>query len=544
MKICSNIVDIENREIYPACVEIVKDKIVKIKKNSEKYDTYLLAGFIDSHIHIESSMLIPSEFAKIASTFGTVATVSDPHEIANVLGVEGVDFMIQNAKKTPFKIFFGVPSCVPATSFETSGASLGVEEVRELLQRDEIKYLSEMMNFPGVIFEDKEVISKLKIAQELNKKIDGHAPNLRGEDLSRYIKHKIETDHESFSYEEAKEKLEKGMKILIREGSGAKNFDALIPLIDEYSDFLMFCSDDKHPNDLVKGSINRVVKEAIKRGYNLFDVLKVACINPIKHYKLDVGRLREADKADFIEVDNLKEFNVLKTYIDGILVAKNSKPLIKSQKVKEINNFHTFYKEPKEFEIVPKGDYINVINAIDRELITKKSLERAKIVDKKAVSDTKRDILKIALINRYKNQKPQVAFIKNFNLKKGAIASSIAHDSHNIIAVGCSDKEISKAVNLIIKNRGGISVVEGEDSFILPLNIAGIMSSLDGYFVAKEYEKLDKIVKNNLKSTLTSPFMTLSFMALLVIPEIKLSDKGLFDGNRFDFIELFVKKKF
>jgi len=526
----ANLVNIEQKEIYPVEIEIENGKISKIKKIDEQLDTYILAGFVDAHIHIESSMLIPSEFAKLAVKHGTVATISDPHEIANVLGMKGVEFMVENGKKSGFKFHFGASPCVPATPFETSGAILTPENIKTLLERDDIYYLSEVMNFPGVINDDPDMLEKIEYAKQLNKPIDGHCPALTGDELTKYIGAGIQTDHECFMFNEAKEKLEKNMKVQIREGSAAKNYEELHNLIDEYYENLMFCSDDRHPNDLVKEHINSLVKRAIKDNHNLFKVLQIACINPIKHYNLDVGLLRVGDNADFIEVDNLEDFNIIKTFINGKIVYDGEVHL-ENVKIESINNFKALPKKEDEFKFLETTTY-HIIDAIDHELITK---EEIKNLDK--VPNIEDDILIISVVNRYENTPPAVALIKGFGLKEGAIASSVAHDSHNIISVGCDFKSVTKAINKVIENKGGISVVTDNEIKSLKLEVAGLMSSEDGTLVANKYEEIDNFVKNNLKSKLDAPFMTLSFMALLVIPEIKLSDKGLFDGRTFQFIK-------
>lgn len=535
MEIKANFVDIERHEIYPAKVVIDNQKIISITKIDEHCSTYILPGFIDAHIHIESSMLPPSEFARLAVRHGTVATVSDPHEIANVLGMEGVEFMLDNAEEVNFKFYFGASPCVPATPFETSGALLGVEEVKTLLQKPQIKYLSEVMNFPGVINGDEDMLLKIKAALELGKPVDGHAPGLCGDDLKHYINAGITTDHEAFTYEEGLEKIQHGMKIVIREGSAAKNFNALAPLIDEHYAMLMFCSDDRHPNDLYRDHINGLVKRALAKGHDLFKVLQIACINPITHYDLDVGMLREGDSADFIEVDNLDDLTILKTVINGEVVAQNGEMKISPVQVSKINNFHTAPKDVGDFAM-SECETVEVIEAIDHELITHEKVVTLRNVSLQTVGDPEHDILKIAVVNRYEDVSPAVAYINGFGLKQGAIASSVAHDSHNIVAVGCNDEMIAKAVNLLIQKQGGICAVSEIESWVLPLEIAGIMSAEDGFYVAREYEKIDRIVKECLGSPLSAPFMTLSFMALLVIPELKLSDKGLFDGRTFHFI--------
>ncbi len=535
--ISGNIVDVLNNEIYAGTIEVKDGKIHQIIRIEEKFDNYILPGFVDAHIHIESSMLVPSEFARTAVLHGMVAVVADPHEIANVLGVAGVDFMINNGNQVPFKFYFGAPACVPATSFETSGANIGSAEIKELLKRDEIKYLGEVMDFPGVISGEKEIIAKIDAAKFYNKPIDGHAPGLFGENIEKYVNAGITTDHECYTKEEAVEKIKLGMKILIREGSAAKDFDALSSLIEEYPDYCMFSSDDRHPNDLVEGHINLLVKKSLALGYDTMKVLKCACLNPINHYKLDVGLLQKGDKADFIEIDNFEDLNVLKTVIDGLLVARENWSLIPKIKTEIINNFNTLSKKVEDFKVSYTGKNINVIEAIDGLLVTKRLSVEPKVENNIIVSDVERDILKIVVINRYKNAPPAVGFIKSFGFKKGAIASSVAHDSHNIIAVGVSDEEITKAINLIIKNKGGLSVIHDGVEMILPLPVAGLMTDKDVFEVAQEYENIEAETKK-MGSTLTDPFMTLSFMGLLVIPDLKLSDRGLFDVNEFKFIKL------
>lgn len=544
--VSGNIVDVLKATIYSGTLKISNGKIVKIIKENKKYSNYIIPGFIDSHIHIESSMLTPSEFARIAVTHGTVATVSDPHEIANVLGIKGVKYMTKDGKKSPLKFYFGAPPCVPATNFETNGANLGTKELEVLLKTKEIKYLSEMMNFPGVINKDPIVMEKIRLAQKYQKPIDGHAPGLSGKDLKKYVCAGISSDHESITKEEALEKLKLRMKILIREGSAVKNFDELIPIVKKHFENCMFCSDDKHPDDLLKGHINHLVIRAIKYGISPMKVLRVACVNPVLHYKLDVGLLQKGDWADFLVINDLKNLKISKTIINGEIVAENGKTLISRTPSKIINKFKTDKKNIKDFVLSyrPKtparwpdmqqgllgggGTRINIIEAIDGQLITNKLTLKPKVKNGYIVSDVKRDILKIAVVNRYEDKLPAIGFIKNFGLKKGAIASSVVHDSHNIIAVGTTDKNICKAVNLIIENKGGIAVVSEDLEEILPLSIAGIISNKDYLSVAKKYTQLDKIVKS-FDCQLHAPFMTLSFMALLVIPKLKLSDQGLFD---------------
>ncbi|MHC9088489.1 adenine deaminase [Tenacibaculum sp. IMCC1] len=540
MIVQGNIVDIQNKRIFKGEVEVKEGKITQIRAVEHTVENYILPGFVDAHIHIESSMLVPSEFAKIAVTHGTVATVSDPHEIANVLGVKGVDFMIENGKKVPLKFNFGAPSCVPATSFESAGAVIDSEDIKKMMENPDIKYLAEMMNYPGVIYQDEEVLQKIAWAKHYNKPVDGHAPGLRGEDLDKYIAAGIYTDHECFTYEEGLEKLEKGMKVIIREGSAAKNFEALIDLLPEHYENMMFCSDDKHPDDLLLGHINQLCERAVAKEIDVFKVLQAACINPVEHYNLDVGILNEGDDADFIVVKDLQKFEVLQTYINGELVAEKGKSFVEHVDFEVLNNFDTDAKNVSDFEFHSASEKIRVIEALDGELVTNEIEADSLIKDGNLVSDVANDVLKMTVVNRYQNAEPSIAFIKNFGLKEGAIASSVGHDSHNIIAVGVSDELICKAVNLLIENKGGVCAVTSSEEKVVPLPVAGIMSDKPAVEIGKAYAELDAMAKQ-LGSKLRAPYMTLSFMALLVIPSLKLSDKGLFDGNTFKFTSLEVK---
>jgi len=540
MQISGQVVDIKNRRIYSGEITVENGKIISIVEKQHDVKNFILLGFIDAHIHIESSMLVPSEFAKIAVLHGTVATISDPHEIANVLGSEGVFYMIENGKQSPLKFHFGAPSCVPATSFETAGAEINSDGIKDLLESPDIYYLAEMMNYPGVLFDDSEVLKKIEWAKHFNKPVDGHAPGLRGTDLKKYISAGITTDHECFTFEEAQEKLSLGMKVLIREGSAAKNFEALIDLLPEHYENMMFCSDDKHPDDLIVGHINSLCARAVAKGIDVFKVLQSACVNPVTHYKMNVGLLNENDAADFIVVEDLTDFKVLQTYIDGELVAENGKSFVKHVPFETPNNFNISKKEVSDFMVSGSPDKIRVIEALEGQLITNEIHFKPKIENGKIISDPENDILKMAVVNRYQNAKPAIAFIKNFGLKKGAIASSVAHDCHNIVVVGTSDEEICNAVNVIIANTGGICAVNGLETKILGLPVAGIISDKDGWETGKLYQEIDAMAKD-LGSNLKAPFMTLSFMALLVIPDLKLSDKGLFSGKAFQFVDLEVK---
>lgn len=537
MQIQGQIVDIQNKRIYAGEITVENGKITSIIEKNHEVQQYIMPGFIDAHIHIESSMLVPSEFAKIAVLHGTVATISDPHEIANVLGTAGVYYMIENSKKVPLKFHFGAPSCVPATTFETAGATIDSEGIKELMASPDIYYLAEMMNYPGVLFDDAEVLKKIEWAKHFNKPVDGHAPGLRGEPIKKYISAGISTDHECFTFEEAEEKLSLGMKVLIREGSAAKNFEALIDLLPENYENIMFCSDDKHPDDLIVGHINLLCARAVAKGIDIFKILQAACVNPVHHYKMKVGLLQKNDPADFIVVEDLVDFKVKQTYINGELVAENNESFVKHIPFETPNNFNISSKKISDFAVSGSGSKIRVIEALEGQLITNEIHHKSLIVDGKIVSDTENDILKMAVVNRYQDTATAIAFIKNFGLKKGAIASSVAHDCHNIVVIGTSDEEICQAVNLIIENKGGVCAVNGSENKMLPLPVAGIMSDKNGWETGKLYQEIDAMAKE-LGSNLKAPFMTLSFMALLVIPDLKLSDKGLFSGNSFSFVDL------
>ena len=541
--ISGQLIDLWLNDIYPVEITVNNGIIYSINKVSSAPEQYILPGFIDAHIHIESSMITPTSFAQMAVVHGTVATVSDPHEIANVNGLEGVQYMIDNSKLTPFKFFFGAPSCVPATSFETAGAILDAKATETLLSNNDIWYLSEMMNYPGVLFNDKEVIAKIESAKKVGKPVDGHAPGLKGEAVVTYASAGISTDHECFTIEEALEKINAGMKILIREGSAAKNYEALCDLLKLHPDKAMFCSDDKHPDDLELSHINLLVKRSLEKGYYLFDVLRASCVNPVLHYKVPVGLLRVNDPADFIVINNTSDFKVLQTYIDGQLVAENGKSLLPFIDVPIINNFKVGKKSEEDFKILTahSNPHIRVIEAIEGQLVTNELQFPALVNNGQIVSDTSRDILKMVVINRYEENAPIAkAFIKNFGLKHGAIASTVGHDCHNIIAVGVDDQSMCAAVNALIECKGGIAVAaNGTDIYTLPLPVAGLMSDKSGYEVATKYSAMNTKAQE-LGTTLHAPFMTLSFMALLVIPSLKLSDKGLFDGSKFEFTSVEV----
>ena len=543
-QIAGQVVDIVGRRTFAAEVLFSAGRIVAIEPLKSAPPTFLLPGFIDAHVHIESSMLVPTEFARAAVVHGTVATVSDPHEIGNVLGVAGVEYMLENASRSPLKFCFGAPSCVPATPFETAGATITVSQVEQLLADPRIGYLSEMMNFPGILAGDADCLAKVQAAQKVGKPVDGHAPGLRGEDAARYIALGITTDHECFSIEEALDKLAAGCKILIREGSAARNFDALVSLLGVYPKQTMLCSDDKHPDELQTGHINVLVRRAVAAGIDVFDALQAACLNPIEHYKfdvggLDVGQLRVGDPADFIEAGSLAEFDVLRTWIDGELVAEQGRTTLPRIEPAVVNRFVETRVEPKQLEVATEPGNLQVVEALDGQLITHRLEVEPKVVNEKVVSDVGNDVLKLVVMNRYHAAPPAIAFIKNFGLKRGAMASSVAHDSHNVIAVGATDEDLAAAINAVMEASGGLSAVCQDERLkqVLPLPIAGLMATGTCAEVGAAYQALDASVKR-WGSPLRAPYMTLSFMALLVIPELKLSDRGLFDGGKFEFTAL------
>jgi adenine deaminase len=539
MKVSGQLVDIHNRDIYPAVLDIKNGHIANIEKVKKAPGFFILPGLVDAHIHIESSMVTPGAFALTAVKHGTCGVVSDPHEIANVLGISGVEFMIEDAKKVPLNFYFGAPSCVPATSFETNGASLNVSDIEKLLQRNDIKYLSEMMNFPGVIYGNREVIEKINCAKKFNKPIDGHAPGLTGEKLKKYVEAGITTDHECSNISEAEEKISLGMKILIREGSAARNLDALKNLFNTYPGKVMLCSDDLHPDTLKKRHINKLIGKLITEGYNIFDVIRSATINPIEHYGLDMGLLLKGDKADFILVDSLEKMNVHETWINGINVFSEGKVLFEYKAGMAVNNFNCKPLDIKDIKVRNEYSEIRVIAAVEGELLTGE-LRHASGISEIIDSDIDNDILKIVVKDRYRNSSPAIGFINGFRLKKGAFASSIAHDSHNIIAVGTNDSDIITAINEIINLKGGLAVSDVGTVKSVQLNIGGIMTTHSCDEVAEDYEYLNQLVET-LGCTMKSPFMTLSFMALLVIPDLKIGDRGLFDVKKFEEVSLFAR---
>ena len=536
MKIKGNIVDIFKKEIYSADIIIDGSKIMDIRR-ANGGENYILPGLIDAHIHIESSMCTPGAFAAEAVSRGTTAVVSDPHEIANVLGIEGVKFMIEDSRKVPLKFFFGAPSCVPATNFETSGASIGPDETNQLLRMPEIKYLAEMMNFPGVIYGENQVLAKIELAKKHGKPADGHAPGLTGENLKKYVRAGISTDHECISIQEAREKLELGMKILIREGSAARNLDSLKDLLRTNSDMVMLCSDDLHPEMLLQRHIDKLIARLVREGFNLFDIIRSCTLNPAIHYGLEAGLLRPGDPADLVIVDNPREMNVIETWINGKKVYDRGKVLFNYSGTIPANNFNCSEISAESIKIKPSGKYMRIIEAFEGQLVTGEKIETISSNKNFVDADPSEDILKIVVKDRYKDSPPAVGFIKGFGLKEGAMASSVAHDSHNIICVGVNDNDIIPAINEIIRGKGGLALATNGRVDYLPLPVAGIMSDKPVREIAEIYQKLT-LLAGEKGCRLQAPFMTLSFMALLVIPELKIGDKGLFDGRNFRFVPL------
>jgi adenine deaminase len=527
-----NLVNPFTEEIYPAEIKI-KDGVIECVKQIEgKFNQYILPGFIDAHIHIESSMLTPSRFAEVVVPHGTTSVISDPHEIANVLGIEGIKYMIKDASSVPLNVFFTAPSCVPATPFETSGAVISSKEIDELLEDDEIVALGEMMNFPGVLADDPEVMAKIAASKMHKKPVDGHAPLLTGNDLCKYIAAGISTDHECTVADEVIEKRKLGMKIMLRQGSSAKN---LADLIGAGGDFIV--SDDKHPEDLLKGHADSMLKEAVELGEDPIKVIKMVTINPAAHYNLNTGLTAPGKSADIVIVEDLKNFNVKEVYIRGKLVANDGKALFSVKPLKLESTFKINSKKPEDFEISSskKEEKVRVINVMDGQLLTEESEAVLPVVNGKIEPDMENDILKIAVLERYGHNRMANAFVHGFGLKKGAIASSVAHDSHNIIAVGINSQDMADAVNKLVENNGGLVAVSNGNYHSLRLPIGGLMSTKSAEDVALKLENLHNTL-DDMGCKLASPFMTMSFLALLVIPKLKISDKGLFDVEKFGFV--------
>lgn len=526
------------KTVIPGRIILKNGRIDCIEPDDSITGPIILPGFVDSHIHIESSMLVPTAFSRIAVKHGTVAVVADPHEIANVAGVEGIDFMINNSKSAELKFFFGAPSCVPVSPFDDCYKVIDSIEIEKLMKRKDIYFLGEMMNFPGVINSDADIMKKISSALDNKKPIDGHAPALVNESLKKYISAGISTDHECFTLDEAIEKLALGMNIQIREGSAAKNFNTLNSLITTHPLQTMICTDDCHPEDLILGHINNTVKRSLKLGHNIFDILQVVSVNPVKHYNLDVGLLQIGDLADFIIVDNLEDLNVKANIINGVNVLENGFNSINT--TSDISNYAfspTINLE--NLSLKARGSKVKVIEVLEGELVTNLVEKNVLIKDEKIITDIESDILKIVVVNRFKSNELYIGLIKGFGLTKGAIAESIAHDSHHIIAVGVDDVSIFRAIEYIIKNKGGVCYCDSIDVIGLALPVYGLMGFDSGNIIADKYKEINnKVVADG--CGLNAPFMTLSFMALSVIPMLKITPKGLFDVTKFQFTDLFI----
>jgi len=538
-KISGIIVDPLGRNKFPGTLVIEQGRIVEVLPDSAAKGPFILPGLIDSHIHIESSMLTPAAFAAKAVCHGTVAVVADPHEIANVLGIPGIDFMVESGRQVPLKFYFGAPSCVPATGFESSGATLDARDVEALLKREDIFFLAEMMNFPGVIGQDPEVIAKLAAAAKLGKRVDGHAPGLRGDALAAYAKAGISTDHESSTLDECYEKLALGMKIMLRQGSSARDFEVLHPLITSHPEQCMLCTDDLKPADLVRGHINLLVKEGLRLGHDLFDLLQCACVNPVRHYGLGVGLLQKGDPADFIVVEDLERMEVRAAWINGEMVSDKGKPLFEAVQPRAINHFNAPPLTAEQLRVEVRGARLKVIEVTDGQIVTGAGEYAVPAGSALVEPDPATDLLKILVLNRYTPAPPAIGFVRGFGLQNGAMASSIAHDSHNLIAIGSNDVDMARAVNLLQESGGGICFVKGEEVHRMALPVAGLMGLGSCEEMAKNYSVIEQRVKEN-GSTLQTPFMTMAFLALPVIPSLKITDKGLFDGEKFELTDLFV----
>ena len=541
-----NIADVEKQEFYSGRLHIAGGKIVRIERGPVAETHYIFPGFIDAHVHVESSLLTPSAFARAAVKQGMVAAVADPHEIANVTGMEGVEYMLEDARTSGFKFFFGAPSCVPAAPADISGATLDLFHVEQLLQRDDIYFLSEMMNYPGVLHDDPEVMGKIAAARKYGKPVDGHAPGQSGDNLKKYVQAGISTDHECEDICEAEEKINLGMKVIIREGSRAKNFDQLYPLINRYPSSVMICTDDCVPYDLLHGTLINILKKGLKKGLNFFNLLRALSWNTVNHYNLPVGLLRKGDFADCIVVDNIDYLTVLQTYINGKKVYdKEEKMPVNINKPQIINKFNALPIEKKSLEVKKQSGKIRVMGLINKSLYTKSLVLPANILqnsdtDNRLSSNIEKDILKVAVLSRYREQaSPAIGFVQGFGLKRGALCTSIAHDSHNIIAVGVDDESLMQAMNMVILNKGGIACCDGKQTQFLPLPIAGLMSPEPAEIVAQQYNDLYRQAAA-LGGSPDAPFMALSFLSLIVIPELKIFAEGLFDVSFFRQVDLFV----
>lgn len=548
LKNCS-IINVLTSEVIEGDIAIYNGKIAGIGNytGGEEIDLegkFVSPGFIDGHVHIESSMTSPSQFAKAIVPRGTTTIIADPHEIANVKGIDGIKYILEDSKELPLDVYIMLPSCVPATPFENSGADLKAEDLKELIDHKRVLGLGEMMNYPGVMNGDEEVLDKILIAE--NKKIDGHGPLIEGKELNAYIAAGISTEHECSTVEEMKNRLRLGMYILIREGSAAKNLKELIKGVNkENLSRCLFCTDDKHPEDILKdGHINYNIKLAIEEGIEPIDAIKMATINGAECYGLkNRGAIAPGYIADLVILDNLENFNILKVFKNGEIVGENYEPLFKASPVStlEVKNSVNIKKVTlTDLDIELKSDKANIIKLLSHSLFTEKVEREVKVKDGKFVFG-KEDILKVAVIERHNGTgNIGLGLVENFGLIGGAIASTIAHDSHNLIVIGDNDEDIRKAVEEIERIGGGITIVsKGEVLKSLPLEIAGLMSESSLEKVNEDLKEMLHIAYRKLHvNRKIEPFMTLSFIALPVIPEIKITDLGLFDVNKFDFIDI------
>ena len=534
MKIKSNIVNVITDEIYPAEVEIKEGHIKRVTQLNRKQDTTMIPGLIDSHIHIESSMLVPTRFAQTALKHGTTSVITDPHEIANVMGIEGINYMINDSKNTPLNFYFTVPSCVPSTKYETNGATLDSKITDELLSQKDFIGLSEVMDYHAVLNDEEEITKKIESAKKYNKTIDGHAPLLRSTKLQKYISAGITTDHESVTKEEVIEKKRLGMKIMIREGSESKTLKDFINL---KPDFIV--TDDLKAEELVKGHLNTIIEKAVKLGYDIQEILKLVTINPAQHYQLNTGSITPGRKADLVILDNLEDFNIKEVISSGIRAYKNNKLLINPQPQPLTTKINVKNKTAEDFEILTHNKnttkaLVNIIKVTDNQIVTDNITREVKVKDGKIQTNTKDDTLKISVVERYGHTTTYTALITGFGLTDGAISSSVAHDSHNIITIGTNSQLMAKATNEVIDNNGGLAAVNNNQTISLKLEVAGLMTKDNAEKVAQKSSQINEYTKT-LGSKLTNPFSTLSFMALPVVPALKITDKGLFnvDENKF-----------
>ena len=546
-----HIVDVVRREIYDGEIIVREGQIADVRRcelpEGGKPWPYIMPGFIDAHVHIESSMMVPHKFARIAVSHGTIGVIADPHEIGNVLGVEGVDYMIRSGHESLFNFCFGAPSCVPAVGgdIETCGKVIDVKDTEALMAREDIGFLGEMMNYVGVLANDKEVMAKIKAALHHGKPVDGHAPGLTGQERYQYAAAGVTTDHECSTLEEGRSCINAGMKVIIREGSAAKDYQLLSPLITESPNMVMFCTDDCHPDDFVRGHINLIVKRALADGYDLWDVLQAACVNAQKHYNRNWGLLQVGDPATFITVDNISpHFRVETTVINGEEAFNYNSNLPShhdsQDHVLDFNFPNNFVAAPITaadiaFDI-KSGDTVHVIHASDGSLLT--DHEEVK-VSGNPLFDSQypwTEVQKIVVYNRYvPGAKPIVGLVRGFNVKSGAMAGSVAHDCHNIVAIGSNDEYLVRAINRIVEMRGGQVVVTPHEMLDIPLPIAGLMAPMGGHEIAFRTLCIQEKVRE-IGCQMKSPFITMAFMCLPVIPDIKITDRHLMDTRTFKVI--------